>query len=429
MDTRIMMKPIAVLFVALPCSPLMAAVGEGFGITKMRVELNRKRPPLVYIMGTAICVEVKSQVPKGPTLTQPMASMLEAELCRYDRRLKPECTRPETIISCTITELSSDEKTETRTERQQVGERQVWNEKKQRYEKEPVYGDVQVPYKIVTGAMNVSYQAKDKKTGKILDSANIRGTYSEAYRKGEGAPSLNEVEQMMMRNIIAQIVPRLVPTIERVEVLLAKGSFEAASNLGKAGLWNKMLETLELMTPLKNPKDDAYRRYNIGVAYEALAYQAEDLATTRKLLEEAATNYRAAIEMNPEEKYFREPQVQIQTAIAQYKKLEQQQAAWERAEQDPGPQGKKGTEQQPQGPTQQGALTNQDIVDLKKEGLDEENLISMINTAPRVQFDLSPEGVRYLLKNGISNKVIAAMRARQFPRQRPPRQTQRKKTK
>jgi len=383
-------------------------------------------------MGTAICVEVKSQVPKGLTLTQPMASMLESELCKYDRELKPECTRPETIISCTITELSLDEKTETRTERQQVGERQVWNEKKQRYEKEPVYGDVQVPYKIITGAMTVSYQAVDKKTGN-RDSDNIRVSYNKEYRKGEGAPSLNEVEQIMMWNIIAQIVPRLVPTIERVEVLLAKGSFEAASNLGKAGLWNKMLETLELMTPLKNPKDDAYRRYNIGVAYEALAYQAEDLATTRKLLEEAATNYRAAIEMNPKEKYFREPQARIQTAIAQYKKLEEQQEARRRAKQEiiqgPGPQGNKG---KPQGPTQPGAtgrpLTNQDIVDLKKEGLDEENLISMINTAPRVQFDLSPEGVRYLLKNGISNKVIAAMRARQFPRQGPSRQTQRKKT-
>ena len=80
------------------------------------------------------------------------------------------------------------------------------------------------------------------------------------------------------------------------------------------------------MRPRPFPKlsEDAYRLYNIGVAYEALAYQADDEATAMKYLEEAAINYGKAIDAKPAEKYFLEPQKRIETAIVHYKKLEDQ---------------------------------------------------------------------------------------------------------
>ena len=70
--------------------------------------------------------------------------------------------------------------------------------------------------------------------------------------------------------------------------------------------------------------EDAYRLYNVGVAYEALAYQAEDETTAMKFLDEAAINYGKAIDAKPAEKYFLEPQKRIETAIEHYKKLEDQ---------------------------------------------------------------------------------------------------------
>jgi hypothetical protein len=60
------------------------------------------------------------------------------------------------------------------------------------------------------------------------------------------------------------------------------------------------------------------------VAYEALAYQADDEATAMKYLDEAAINYGKAIDAKPAEKYFLEPQKRIEIAIEHYKKLEDQ---------------------------------------------------------------------------------------------------------
>jgi hypothetical protein len=392
----ITMKSIALLFLVLSCPTLTdGAVDEGFGgLMKMKVSLKRRRPPKVCLTSTDICIRIASQVPRASALVAPMASMLESELIGNDRRLKPDCHKPQTVISCTVTRFDLDEKWETRRIRPLFGK-----------------GEVTQRFQIISGTLHVSYQVKDAEKERILDAGNLSASYSQEFLDGKGAPSQNEVGHKMMKAILNQLVPRLVPTLEEIEVLLAKGSLEAASKLGKSGLWGRMLEELERMPPLPKRRDDAYRMYSIGVAYEALAYEAEDLKAARELLNDAAIHYGQALEMNPQEKYFREPQTRIQTAIVQYAELENWLASCIRekeTKQFQSPRG--GASSQPQ---QQTVLTNKEIVEFKRKGLDDENLIEMIKAAKVVQFDLSPTGVRYLLDNGITNPVITAMRTRQ----------------
>jgi hypothetical protein len=83
----------------------------------------------------------------------------------------------------------------------------------------------------------------------------------------------------------------LVNTNEVIEVYLARGKLDDANKLADAGLWSRMLESLEQMPPLPNQEDDAYRLYNIGVAYEALGYQADDPSTAKKFFDQAAISY------------------------------------------------------------------------------------------------------------------------------------------
>jgi hypothetical protein len=68
--------------------------------------------------------------------------------------------------------------------------------------------------------------------------------------------------------------------------------------------------------------DDAYRLYDVGVAYEALGYGADDPKQAVTYLQKASTNYGKAIDSNPGEKYFIAPQKRIETALAHYSKLE-----------------------------------------------------------------------------------------------------------
>lgn len=63
-------------------------------------------------------------------------------------------------------------------------------------------------------------------------------------------------------------------------------------------------------------------------------------------------------------------------------------------------------------PSGEAPLSNQDIIDLVKAGLNEENMIASIQSAKRTAFDLSPAQIKALLSAGVSNKVISAMRSR-----------------
>jgi hypothetical protein len=57
-------------------------------------------------------------------------------------------------------------------------------------------------------------------------------------------------------------------------------------------------------------------------------------------------------------------------------------------------------------------MTNADVIDLRKAGLDDDTLVAALRDAASVRFDLSPAGLKALLAAKVSNKVIAAMRAR-----------------
>jgi hypothetical protein len=195
-----------------------------------------------------------------------------------------------------------------------------------------------------------------------------------------------------------------------VDVLLARGKLDDQNKLAEAGLWDRLLEPLETMTPLPTPEEDAYRLYNIGVAYEALGYKAEDSKTARKFLDNAAIHYGKAIDANPGEKYFLEPQNRIQTALAHYRKLEGQ-AATAAASRSGG------TPQSAPAPAaaEEGALTNDQVIALAKAGMDQQNLIATIKQASAVNFDFSVEGQLRLVQNGINGPVLAAMRERANP--------------
>ena len=240
------------------------------------------------------------------------------------------------------------------------------------------------------------------------------------------------------------------------------------------------------MEPFPQKPDEAYRLYNLGVAYEARGYTSAsegDPKAAKKFFEEAAINYGKAIDDKPEEKYFFEPQNRIETALAHYKKLESIAAA----EIAPAPAppaappvppttpaaanppvkttartsstastsgapatpptaaappvktaartsaapsttaapvktaARTSTPPAPSAapvkpvshtPSSEPPLTNDQVVQLFKAGLDEENLIVTIQQAKAVQFDFSVNGLVKLSQNGVKGRVLTAMRQR-----------------
>lgn len=69
--------------------------------------------------------------------------------------------------------------------------------------------------------------------------------------------------------------------------------------------------------------------------------------------------------------------------------------------------------QQAPGPQTSRPLTDQRIIELVHSGVSADELIRLIQTAPQVNFDLSPTGDDTMLQAGVSQEVIKAMSSRE----------------
>lgn len=116
-----------------------------------------------------------------------------------------------------------------------------------------------------------------------------------------------------------------------------------------------------------------------------------------KYLDQAAINYGKAIDARPSEKYFVDPQKRIETAISHYKELDLEKTRSAQEAANPTPAAPK-------------ALTNTQIVAMVQSGVDDATIVEAIHGADLVDFDLSAKGLHDLTTNGVSVKVVTAMK-------------------
>ncbi|MGB3628587.1 MAG: hypothetical protein WBA18_03760, partial [Terracidiphilus sp.] len=245
----------------------------------------------------------------------------------------------------------------------------------------------------------------------VSTSHGVMGSLSGTWGKLKGQkteentpPTDAELRSRLLLDVVQQIAEHIVNTNEAIDVFLAKekGPIEEGDKQADGELWERALETFETAQPSGKPEEDAYRLYNIGVAYEALAYQADDPKMAMKYLDQAAINYGKAIDAKPSEKYFVNPQERIETAIAHYKVFEE--------EKKPPPAPVESASTEPVGPTATRGLSNNLVISMVKAGMDDNTVIQAIHAAKAVTFDLTPGGEQQLTSNGVSARVLAAMK-------------------
>jgi hypothetical protein len=450
------------LALALAILHLPTASAEGFGTNKKKITLHRKLPPAVHLTGSAIYVQGAGHDAFTNDVAQQLATVLETELERNDKRLRTETQRPEVTITCQVTHFTTP--------------------LPQQVQHAVVYGKTLKPetFKKITGEIAVSYQAKDTRTSRLLDSNNVTANYDEEFESSgekagksftekmaspfkrlagkkvddETAPTDVQLRQILIVKAVNQIASRLVQTDETIDVYLARGKeLDAADKFADSGLWSRMLDSLEQMEPLPKKEDDAFRLYNIGVANEALAYQTEDSKAANKYVQAAMIHYGKALDLNPGEKMFVEPQRRIETAMAHFKALNEPGVAVSAeaktppavtpANSAPAKSPASGVKKTPsatqsavtaktapgnganstagagksspaavQPKIDEPPLTNESVIQLVKAGMDEENLVVTIRQAHRIEFDLSQPGLLHLVQSGVKGKVLIAMRER-----------------
>jgi hypothetical protein len=441
-----------------------AAFSQGFGtIRGDKVVLHRKLPAVIHLTGTSISVKTTAHTAQQNDTAQLLTELLQTNLMKYDKTLTVDENSPNVKIQCTITNF------EIPAPQQYTKDDTILVKGKPTLKKEIYYH--------VVGTLDVDVRVTDR-GGKTLDSNTFSAKYAQEYEQpdqqggvavgavvgafnsvknkvkpGEEAAAAPttavQLQQLLIRKMVDLITPRIVNTDEPVEIPLAKGKMDEADKFATGGLWSRDLETLETMPPLPKPEDDAYRFYDIGVANEALGYQAEDHAAAKNFLMEAAVNYGKAIDGKPTEKNFIDAQTRIELAVAYYKSLSAPAPKAVVADNAPplvttptSPAGastpktttknvsaKPATPKAPSATTPPKtappntapvtppkpavpALTNAKVIEMFKGGVDEPTIIAAIHDAHSTQFDLSADGLIDLAKNGVKGKIVDAMRTR-----------------
>jgi len=410
-------KILAMVCVGVAALAALPASAQNFGAAKEKVLLQRKLPAIVRLPGNSIKVDVSGGDSDG-ALSYDFQALLETELLKDDPDLR-EDSNPNEIITCRITDYSGPVETDSTAPGISLTKGAPATQQLQRW----------------TGLLTVAFQARtpdgrtlisDNVTSKydeqfdgsgISTSHGIKGSLSGTWGKLKGQksdenspPNSSEIRSRLILDVVQQIAEHIVNTNETIEVFLAKGdgALDEGDKDAQAGLWERALETFETAQPSSKPEEDAYRLYDIGAAYEALAYQADDQKATMKYLDQAAINYGKAIDAKPSEKYFVLPQKRIETAIAHYKQLEMEQAAEQRAK----AAAQAAANAPPPTPAEPAAkgLNNAQVVTMVKSGIDDSTIIQAIHGADAVNFDLTPAGERALTSGGVSARVIAVMK-------------------
>ena len=395
-----MKKPVLTisLMLALPFT-----LSAQFGASKCDAKVERLIPPPTRIQGP-LQVTIKPGGGGDATLASQVQSQLESSLIKLDPALTISTASPQTQLEAEISEYTDNRAWENRTEKEykKTGTKQVYNAKTRAYETQDVWDNVDVTkrYLVVKSTLKVTWRALAA-TKQLLASNLAQYITQSSYLDGKDVPDQSNVKGGMAGKVVGQIAQNLVPYPETVEVLIAKGpsgKLEPACKLAQAGQWTQALEGWETIPAFKDPKDEAYRIYNIGLAHEVIAYSAGDFESALSELGKAAENYGLAADKKTDEKYFKDPQTRIKTSLQYYTTLRDQNGK--------GSKPKVVAAGGNSGPAAPVGLTNDHIIEFVRSGFSEDFVVDQIRTSQNPSFSVTPPDLIKLKQAGVNERII-----------------------
>jgi hypothetical protein len=409
-------RPSLLLAIAIVITATIPATGQfrrGILADSKDIMLAPIVPPALLLPAGSIEVQVRNSSTAPARVVDRVRDLLGQQLTDNDTRLSV-ADSGDFIVVATLTDWNESRRSSTKyvSERRQIGTRQV-TDSKGRTRDEPVYEyGRNKPSVVISANAGVRVEVRRRAGGPPIADESARHAIQEEHLVEEGPPSRDEVEDELLDNAVRKAAGRISPGREPVRVLLARSDeVDRLNDIAQRRQWFDWLNALEALKPHRDRKRDSYRLHNIAVANEAIAYDATALEEQSARLALASKFVMQAGEQNPDERYIAESQARIHTATTNYARLADLYAQAQAIPPTPATSSRlpaSGSRTPASGTT----MTNKDVIDLRAAGLDDDNLIAAIDTAPTVRFDLTPPGLKALLTAKVSNRVIAAMRAR-----------------
>jgi hypothetical protein len=390
---------------ACACSTVFSSAGAhaqfgdnpSFGlVNKKAVPLQSKLPAIYDARGKTVAVQTPDALLK---------IAVEKQLTQSDSTIHVGGTDPDLIIECSISQnhpVRSVNKVENANEStiSMVGDLSVIFRIWEPHTRLIVKSDV----------ASAKVDEVVSRTGKTIAArkvfgVNVPGTGATTVLVKGSFASVDEAQNFLVADVARKIATYLVNTDVTIQVPLAVGgALNGPDKFAESGLWSRDLEALEELPHYSDAKSEAFRLYDVGVANEALAYQAQDTRSAMKFLEEASNDYGKALDAKQDEKSFLESQTRIKAALEHYEDIGKTTPMDSDAPLTTSLGGKT--------PPADGALKNQDVIDMVRAHMDEANIIDTIQNAPAVSFDISAQGQIALSKEGVNGKVLMAMKNR-----------------
>ena len=387
---------------------------RGMLADSVEINLFPATPPALLLPAGSFQVEVKNQSTGPARLLPRLDEAITRQMAENDARLQVAEGKPQLQVVATLTEwtLSRSRGTRYVSETRQIGTKQV-TDKNGKTRNEPVYEyGRNKPTVVDRGAAAVRVEVR--RGSQVLADETARITFYEDRLAEEGPPSTSEVEDAMLDRSASKAAGLVTPARESVRVMLARSDeVDRLNDLARSRKWNEWKAALQETRPHRDPKKDAYRLHNIGVACEAMAYEATSDEDIERLLREAASFVQQAADAKKDEKYFGEAVTRVSNSNLGYTRLRTMRASLGLRQPAATPAKAAPVEKvqlAAKSPTAGAPMTNSDVIDLRKAGLDDDNLIAAIKDAGAAKFDLTPAGLKGLLGAKVSNRVIAAMR-------------------
>lgn len=328
---RPILKPLSTYVLAgVICSTSVLASGPGFGLLRKKtLVLKTRQPAVVRLANTSVAFRSAYTNREYAPVVESLAIALGTELVSNEHTLvvKDNPAQAKWVLKLTVTGYS-------------VGQPSRYTEGS---------GNTAMTYVHWSGSLNASYQVLDA-SGRVYDASNVSSNYNKNFPVNAtttnsrwGIPGLpgahknnannshppnspEDVKQELIHDVVEQIATKLGNTTKSVEVEIATGDaqLDRAAEFMEQALWSRAQDELEKMQPFPKPDQEAYRQYDLGLAYEAISYSSSSPSDQKENIFKAAEYYDKAVEMNVKEKYFVETVARTRDALARYKELEKQ---------------------------------------------------------------------------------------------------------
>lgn len=299
-----------------------AQVRRGLPASPTEIHLFPIVPPALLLPAGSFDVEVKNLSAAPARLLSRLDAGITTQMSENDRRLEAAESHGQMHVVATLTEWTHTRRFGKRfvPEVRLVGT-QVVTTGDGSTMPEPVYDyGRDKPTVIDSGVATVRVEVR--RGTELLAVETARGTFQSDRLVDEGPPSVTEFEDALIDRAAQKSAGLLTAAREQVTVLLPRSDeVERLNNLAVNGWWTEWRTALQARPSHRDPKRDAYRLHNLGVAFEAMAYEAATVEDALRLLQEAAGAVQQAMAARKDEKAFAESFTRISNNSLGYARL------------------------------------------------------------------------------------------------------------